>query len=354
MAKVPAPTRVLRSQTKTLAPTQHIPTITSSTSRRTHKITKRRPRLDPWYPKRKTNKNPKPRPPPASHFTCRICISHLPRADFIRWAPKKRFYELELDAPRPCIPHLARNPSRPRIDPVCKTCVGAFMAARLDTHGARRVSVGCIEPGCETPWPWELVMAYFPAEKLEEYNLATFEHWRTDTSLFTCVSPSCDFTGLLDLSAPGYPHVECNACAFRACASCCVPWHVDQTCAEVSAAAVTAQMSDPEKETLQLMQSRDGKRCPNCQLVIEKDGGCPCMFCPGCKKSFNWSTAASAVPGRTKALPVVVGQEFWQIPASMVCEADGGKKSTEPETYDAWQLNDATFFLLPDEDHADL
>ncbi|KAF1927141.1 uncharacterized protein M421DRAFT_93403 [Didymella exigua CBS 183.55] len=103
------------------------------------------------------------------------------------------------------------------------------------------------------------------------FNLAAFEHWRAGTDLFTCLSPSCAFAGLLDPNAPGYPHVEYPfpTCKARSCATCLTPWHVDQTCAEVKSAALAAQMSDPERQTLMLIQSKDGKRCPNCQLVIE-------------------------------------------------------------------------------------
>lgn len=227
--------------------------------------------------------------------------------------------------------HLARNPSR-RNDPVCKGCVGQFMAARLETHGARQVSEGCMEPSCTTRWPWEKVIAYFPPEKLEAFNLVLFEQWRADADLITCLSPTCNFTALIDPFAPGYPHVECSipTCKMRFCASCRTPWHVDRTCAEVRAVALMMQISDPEKETLALMQSRDAKRCPNCQLVIEKDGGCPSMFCTGCHKHFHWDTAASAVPGAKKALPVGIdGQAFWQAPHLAACEADGGTRTQQ-------------------------
>ncbi|KAF2621732.1 hypothetical protein BU25DRAFT_415927 [Macroventuria anomochaeta] len=351
---IPAPsisTIVTRSQTKALAQTPSKPKFGKGA-----KTTKRRKRLDPWYPKRKVNKNPKPRAPQPTHFTCRICISHLPSADFIRWIPPKRArYSVPLDVPLPCVPHLARNPSRRNIDPICKTCVGSFMAAQLDTLGARRVGVGCIEPGCETPWPWEMVIKYFPVSKLEAYNLASFEHWRTDAGLSTCLSPTCDSTGLLDPSAPGYPQVQCNSCTFRSCASCLTPWHLDQTCAEVSAAAMNAQMSDAEKDTLALMQSKDGKRCPNCQLVIEKDGGCPSMYCVGCKKYFNWETAASAVPGTKKALPVASGQGYWQIPGTVVCELDGLEGKVPPVDISAYNFGAFPIPMpLPDEDDMDL
>jgi hypothetical protein len=271
-------TRVLRSQTKATAQRP-----SEATDRGVTKIKSRRRRLDPWTPKRKPKKDSKPRASPAIHFTCRICVSSLPRDSFIRWVPLKRWHGKPLDAPLPCIRHLAPSPYRRIIDPVCKTCIGSTMAARLDMLGARRVGSGCVEPGCSEEWPWEMILKYFPSSKLEAFNLASFEHWRTDTDLFNCLASDCSFTGLLDPNAPGYPQVECpvSTCRARSCATCLTPWHVDQTCAEVKSAALIAQMSNPEKETLALMQSKDGKRCPNCQLVVEKDGGCSSMFCSG-------------------------------------------------------------------------
>lgn len=223
-----------------------------------------------------------------------------------------------------CIPHLARSPYQRTGDPVCKICIGSTMAARLDLLGARKVGSGCVEPGCEEVWPWDMVLKYCPLDKLEAFNLASFEHWCEDTELFTCLSSTCSFTGLLDPNAPGYPQVECPllSCRARSCAMCLTPWHTDQTCAEVKSAALTVQMSDPERETLILMQSKDGKRCPNCQIVIEKDGGCSSMHCSGCKTYFNWDTAASVVPGMKKALPVVSGTGYWQSAVHVACEID--------------------------------
>lgn len=352
---VAAPTRVLRSHTSTLQTTLSPITNTIPSLRRT---TKRRKRLDPWYPKRKANRNPKPRSPPPTHFTCRICISHLPASSFIRWVSASRWYREKLSVPMDCMPHLAPNPARRRVDPVCLTCIGAFMAARLDTHGARRVSEGCVEPWCTTPWPWELVVRYFPPSRLEEYNLASFEHWRVDAGLYTCLRPGCGFVGVLETLTPGYPQVQCNECAFRACAQCVMPWHKGQTCAEVSAEAVMASMSDAEKETLALVQARDGKRCPNCQLVIEKDGGCSSMFCPGCQKNFNWDTAASVVPGTKKALPVESGLGYWEPPRMTVCEVDGLERTAEQQGVDELLGNNefvCSFDLpLPDDEDADL
>jgi len=286
-------TRILRSQTKTTA---LLPTPSKITKPNTHS---RRKRSDPWTTpnRRPKNPNPKPRAPPATHHTCRICIDSLPLASFPTWIPPRRQrYRFSSDVPMPCIPHLARSPQRRKIDPACKSCIGKSMAARLDTLGARSVGNGCLEPGCQNVWSWEYVVRYLPPPALEAYNLAMLDVWRNDSPIkpITCIAPDCSAIGLPDTAAQGYPQVSCHACALRFCAQCLIPWHKDVTCAEHASLHVDAQMSDPEKDTLKLMQSKDGKRCPNCQLVIEKDGGCDSMFCAGCSKYFNWAAAGKS------------------------------------------------------------
>jgi hypothetical protein len=184
------------------------------------------------------------------------------------------------DVPFKCVAHLARNPSKRKVDPVCKTCIGNAMSARLDTLGARKVGAGCLEPGCEEFWNHDFIMRYMPAgEPLEKFNIEMLEVWKetADPKPLACLSSGCNSIGLPDQTVAGYPQVACNECSFRSCAQCQVPWHKDITCAEYAAKDVDEKMSDPEKDTLKLMQSRDGKRCPNCQLVIEKDGGCDSM-----------------------------------------------------------------------------
>jgi hypothetical protein len=122
------------------------------------------------------------------------------------------------------------------------------------------------------------------------------EVWKQDAKNYhvTCISPDCDAQGIPDPDAPGYPQVSCHACALRYCVRCEVPWHMEETCAEYGAKKFEKLMTDVDKDALQLMQTKDGKRCPNCWLVIEKDGGCNSMYCPGCHKYFNWATAGKS------------------------------------------------------------
>jgi hypothetical protein len=186
-------------------------------------------------------------------------------------------------------------------------------------YGARKVNIGCLEPQCKTHWDSDQVLRYFPpGAPLDKYSTAMLDVWKSEnsTQILMCISDSCDAIGIKDSAAPGYPHVSCSTCELRMCATCMVPWHAGLTCAEFGARHINAAMTDAEKETLEMLQQKDGKRCPNCHIVIEKDGGCDSMYCACCKTYFSWSTAASAVPGSRKALPVFGG-------LSTVCELDG-------------------------------
>ncbi|KAF2119869.1 hypothetical protein BDV96DRAFT_628485 [Lophiotrema nucula] len=303
----PTTTRTTRSTTGTAAvdaPEAPQPVLDDTTDTPKTKRRRRRAGADPWLPRRKPKSaNPRPRAPPPTHFTCRICADEQPVENFIKWLPRSHYrgYVLRHEIPFTCVAHLARNPRRKQIDPVCKTCIGQSMAAQMETLGARKVGQGCLEPECYARWDLTFIMKYFPLDKLETYNEGMMKVWLDDAKTMKCVKEGCDGMGLVDPFAAGYPQVSCPSCRTRMCVSCNIPWHAGITCADYAARHVHQKMSDPEKETLKIMQEKDGKRCPNCFIVIEKDGGCDSMYCFGCKTYFNWAMAASAVPGKGQA-----------------------------------------------------
>ncbi|USP80197.1 hypothetical protein yc1106_07471 [Curvularia clavata] len=87
---------------------------------------------------------------------------------------------------------------------------------------------------------------------------------------------------------------------------------------------INDEMSDVEKHTLKIMQSKDAKRCPHCQMVVEKDGGCNSMFCGGCHKYFNWASAASAIAGAKKPeVHFIRTLPHYTNYGPYTCEADG-------------------------------
>lgn len=200
------------------------------------------------------------------------------------------------------------------------------MASKMEMLGARTVSTGCLEPGCDTHWEWHFVMKYLPHAAVGDYSHGMLNVWKETVQILTCPSEACAAIGLLDPMAPGFPQVECADCKARICAACKIPWHVGVSCADYNATLINEKITTPEKETLHLMQATDGKRCPNCYLVIEKDGGCNSMYCPGCRTYFNWGMAASAIPGTKPAL----SQQELYVHTPVACEVDAIRNGVGP------------------------
>ncbi|KAF2194557.1 hypothetical protein K469DRAFT_706026 [Zopfia rhizophila CBS 207.26] len=284
---------------------------------------KRRPaHLDPWTPRKRTKPaSTIPKPAPPTHYTCRICISEKPISQFVQWLPPSfQFKPASLPIPYACMSHLCRNPRR-KNDPVCKQCIGSSLSAKLDTLGARKLSHGCLEPKCWTSWEFRHIMTFLPDSCLEKYNMGMLNVYLEAAPTFRCLNSSCGAIGLLDVTAIGYPHISCGTCGIRMCASCNIEWHIDLTCPEYLATNLHKKLSEPEKDTLKMIHKKDGKRCPNCYIVIEKDGGCNSMYCLGCKTYFYWTAAVPAVPRKGTMPPVPLGQVSHGVQG--LCEMDG-------------------------------
>ncbi|KAJ4334824.1 hypothetical protein N0V95_009067 [Ascochyta clinopodiicola] len=113
----------------------------------------------------------------------------------------------------------------------------------------------------------------------------------TNTRVWACPS-SCGYSdGILEPNVTsGFPHVECPGCHGRFCANCKVNWHTDQTCQQYRAGHPEVRDKDEEKQ-LREMARLGARRCPRCQFVIIKDGGCDHVFCEQCHFDFTWPKA---------------------------------------------------------------
>ncbi|KAF2011157.1 hypothetical protein BU24DRAFT_323026, partial [Aaosphaeria arxii CBS 175.79] len=267
----------------------------------------RRPKSsDPWaVRKKRPQQSSGPRPAPPTHHTCRICLETQPIDQYIQWITRSRLLRKPSpEVPAECMSHLAKNP-RTKSDPVCKTCIGAAMSARLDMLGARTLSVGCLEKGCRATWSHDYIMKYLPSDVLDKYNVGLFEVWKHQAGLLTCINESCGASGLVEPGVTGYPQVLCHSCKFRMCAACEVPWHKGQTCLEYRLANLDEKMTNSEKTLVQKLMKKDCRRCTNCFMMVELLGGCDSVYCSGCKTYFNWSQAAPIVVGNKLVPPPV-------------------------------------------------
>lgn len=85
------------------------------------------------------------------------------------------------------------------------------------------------------------------------------------------------------------------------------------------------KLTAPEFDTLNNMEGKDAKRCPNCYIVIEKFGGCNHMYCTGCRIYFHWDEAFHLIPGARPVDPASIPESS----PNVVCEIDALKANVD-------------------------
>ena len=111
-----------------------------------------------------------------------------------------------------------------------------------------------------------------------------------DSNRAWCPKPGCNTICHIcgstnDLANTKARSVHCPKCEKEFCSSCSGNWHAGMTCQEYGKMLV--KNHGAEQDTL-LMIEGDIKRCPMCQVPIERDAGCAQMMCKRCKHVFCW------------------------------------------------------------------
>ena len=267
------PSTTLPITATTGTPAEIEPSVNTATRKR-----KRRSTAGSWpYKARKRAKAvPKPPSEPQGPITCRICVEEKPVSEFVKLSRSRK---TATNLPFDCQKHLSYNPGNSKTNnAVCKSCIGSSLSAGLDTIGAERL--GCLEPGCKAdPWDYSYLALYLPADALEQYHEQMFAVFMAEKTMLQCLNTECGSIGLLEQNVAGFPNVVCSECKHRSCALCKVEWHEGLSCQVYREKNQKESITSEEKATLRILSKKGAKRCPRCQMAIEKDGGCDSMSC---------------------------------------------------------------------------
>ena len=77
--------------------------------------------------------------------------------------------------------------------------------------------------------------------------------------------------------------LACNACSHQFCFLCGETWHFSEKCKE------------EDGRFLNWVSARNVKKCPECRMNTEKNGGCPHMTCARCGYEWCWICQKSYV-----------------------------------------------------------
>lgn len=207
--------------------------------------------------------------------TCRICVEEKELTAFpssLKRATKRSSSSVEI--PPRCQDHLG---VKSKDGPVCKSCIAGALTAAIELKGAERT--GCFE--CNAAWDIAFIARYVTAEVSTAYlDMLLKVTLARNSEFIWCINPKCGSGGFAERKreGTGYPQVECGQCKERSCANCKVKWHAGKTCQQFQLTR-TDEMTEQEKQALRKLEQVDARRCPKCQMAVEKNGGCPSMYC---------------------------------------------------------------------------
>lgn len=112
--------------------------------------------------------------------------------------------------------------------------------------------------------------------------------------------------------------MTCNSCSARTCVPCDRPLHDGETCS-----AYQARVKDRVEEEDKTMQAirKLSRPCPSCGRNIQKNGGCPGMFCTQCKAGFCKSF---------EGVSSCCFANVWQAGTARLCSANKVTASATP------------------------
>lgn len=167
-------------------------------------------------------------------------------------------------------------------------CYGCLRHLLLNASDTKRFPLSCIgdEAKCGTSIPLPVIQRFLlPAQFKHLLEASFLEYLGHHPDKFRyCTTPDCPEIYSLE-SGSGDGIFRCRSCLVTVCASCreehegfsCEEWKIHR---------------DPEAQETLLEGWAEGnndvKKCPGCEILIEKNGGCNHMICPKCSAHICW------------------------------------------------------------------
>jgi len=166
----------------------------------------------------------------------------------------------------------------------CHGCLRHFLVTASDT---KRFPLSCMgdEGKCGVPIPLPVIQRFLvPAQVKHLLEVSLLDHLDRHPDKFKyCTTPDCpEIYSLESISGDGI--FRCRSCFVSACMSCGED-HEGFSCDEWK-----AHRDSEARERLleEWAEGKDVKKCPECGIWIEKNGGCNNMTCGKCGVHICW------------------------------------------------------------------
>lgn len=198
----------------------------------------------------------------------------------------------------------------------CNECLAGFWGARITDGRVHAKDIVCVESDCSAPAHATEVRHVLDKDSYEKYERFLLNTaLETDNELVHCARQGCMQMAGVDPDDTNMG--RCAYCLYVFCIGCSQKWHAPAKCArdapeELDVGELVWLMeasTDEERERMRrewsavtwekvemgmAMCSLGGKTCPDCGILVVKDGGCAhmrclcgCEFCWLCRKKLD-------------------------------------------------------------------
>ncbi|KAG1732410.1 uncharacterized protein EDB91DRAFT_673229 [Suillus paluster] len=169
----------------------------------------------------------------------------------------------------------------------CAACMRHFLTSALDSDQFPLVCMGN-ESQCKVPIPIPTIQKFLPPTSFNHLLEVAFNAHisRRPQEFKYCKTPDCN--QIYRSTDPSTTTVgQCPSCFSNICTSCHENVHDGMSCAEYKR---TGRLAEEERQTEAWIAAQGGrvKRCPSCQVLIEKVKGCNHMTCIVCHNHICW------------------------------------------------------------------
>ncbi|KAL1744352.1 hypothetical protein HDZ31DRAFT_38855 [Schizophyllum fasciatum] len=165
----------------------------------------------------------------------------------------------------------------------CTVCAKHLLSSATDNKSFPLICIGD-EAACGTPIPIPTIRKFLTNDAVTKLLDASFAAYieRNPDKLKYCRTAACE-----QVYATGgeQQYLTCPSCFATVCNSCDEGVHTGRTCAEN---ADDIQRRRDLQHSDALFVNQNYKRCPKCQVLIEKTAGCNHMECLSCHAHFCW------------------------------------------------------------------
>lgn len=176
---------------------------------------------------------------------------------------------------------------------VCVSCMQRYVEAKISERDIKDIPCP-MGSNCQEVVSFNQIMHFLPIDLFKKYDTMLLQvTLESDPSCRFCPRPGC---GTAMLGNPDRPRMNCprDGCRFAYCFNCREAWHDGVTCEAYQEWKIDNANVD---NTFTTWANQNAKPCPNCHVIIDKNGGCNHMKCTRCQTDFCWQCGLAYVNG---------------------------------------------------------